>query len=71
MKHHPKTTAELTAANIEPAITPAAARFALGGISRATEFRMNRSGTLVPIYVGGRKLYSAATIREIVTQGAS
>jgi hypothetical protein len=61
-------TAELKAANIEPALTPAAARLALGGISPATEFRWNKNGFLAPFYLGGRKLYRASHINQLLNE---
>lgn len=65
-KNTATATAELKAANIEPALTPAAARLALGGISPATEFRWNQNGTLRPFYLGGRKLYRASHIHQLL-----
>jgi hypothetical protein len=62
------TAAELKAANIEPALSPAATRRALGGISPATEFRWNKSGLLRPFYLHGKKLYRACDIRQMVEQ---
>jgi hypothetical protein len=61
-------TAELKAANIEPALTPAAARLALGGISPATEFRWNKDGFLRPFYLGGRKLYRSSHIHQLLDE---
>jgi len=74
MKH--KTTsadaaAELKAANIEPALSPSAARQALGGISAATEFRWNRHGLLKPFYIGGSKFYRPSHIRELIEEGGA
>jgi hypothetical protein len=64
-------TAELKAANIEPALTPSAARLALGGISPATEHRWNKSGILTPLYLGGRKLYRASHIHQLLDEHGS
>jgi hypothetical protein len=64
-----KAVAELKAANIEAALSPAAARRALGGISPATEFRWNKSGLLVPFYLHGKKLYNASRIRKMIENG--
>ena len=71
MKHKitsEEAAAELKAANIEAALSPAAARRALGGISPATEFRWNKSGLLVAFYINGKKLYRASLIRQMVEQ---
>lgn len=61
---------ELASANIDAALSPKAARLALGGISPATEFRWTRQGILRPFYIGTTKRYRANDIREIVKGGA-
>lgn len=62
---------ELETANIDAALSPKAARMALGNISPATEFRWTREGILTPFYIGSTKRYRASEIRELATKGTS
>lgn len=54
-----------------PTLTPAEARKALGGISRATEHRWMQKGILKPTHIGSSKLYKLADINALITEGAA
>ncbi|MFP4261488.1 MAG: helix-turn-helix domain-containing protein [Opitutales bacterium] len=49
-------------------LTAAQTRRALGGIARATEHRWMRRGLLVPIYIGGKKLYRESDVIALIEQ---
>lgn len=70
MKARATPADELVHAQIEPALSPKAARLALGGISPATEFRWTRKGILRPFYIGTTKRYKAQDIRELIERSA-
>jgi predicted site-specific integrase-resolvase len=54
-----------------PTLTAAEARKALEGISRATEHRWMRKGTLKPTHIGTRKLYKLSDINTLIEEGAA
>ena len=60
-----------TTQEVIPTLTPAEARKALGGISRATEHRWMCKGTLKPTHIGTRKLYKLADINALIEGGAA
>lgn len=56
---------------ITETVTATQARRALGGISRATEFRWTRKGILKPTYIGTTKLYKVSDINSLIEKGSN